>query len=480
MTGILRPNRLILSIGVFLVVGLALTGLVDYYTTWRCFQTQLDKEILPLTGEAITAQVEQTLLSMVSRSEALALDTFFEKQIAAGEQHPEEISRHLRSWQQNNGTLALSFVSATSHRHYTHGGEPDSVQPKEPADDWFFRIRALPDAYEIETGVRPEGQKTPTIIISHKVHGQDGTYIGAVRCTFPVTSIQEILESQTRRFGTTVFFVNGQGRVVLSGSPKMPPFHFVRDIEPIHAVLNSPLPEPQSLHYVLNHRRIALHARLIPELNWFLFIEKPVRGYVLALWPGFLLTGVIFLGTGVLICGICAFFISSYQTKLDSMATTDELTQLTNRHAFEPVFEHALRESDRNHLPLSIALFDVDHFKELNDLHGHLAGNAVLISVAESISQEVRGTDCLCRWGGEEFLLLLKGSNLQSGYALVDKIRQDIQETTIIYENTPIHVQVSIGIVEKQKEEDMEWLIQRIDQALYLAKNKGRNRVETI
>ncbi len=160
------------------------------------------------------------------------------------------------------------------------------------------------------------------------------------------------------------------------------------------------------------------------------------------------------------------------------MATTDKLTQLLNRHAFEILFNQAAKEAERVHQPVTAILFDIDRFKKINDRYGHPAGDAVLVSVSATVSEGIRTSDCICRWGGDEFLLLLKDCSLKQGERLAEKPRQSIAETIIYYEGKVIRVEISLGIAQWRKGEKQEDLLHRTDQALYLAKEKGRNRFE--
>lgn len=167
--------------------------------------------------------------------------------------------------------------------------------------------------------------------------------------------------------------------------------------------------------------------------------------------------------------------------QLHIMATYDSLTGLLNRRA---VYERAQSELERTYREgesMSLAMLDIDHFKNVNDKHGHLTGDQALRLVAGTIAQNKRSYDCAGRWGGEEFLLVLPDTTLQEAGDIADRLRRQVEALSFPLANGQyLHLHISLGIssidVNKNKPTLGE-LIQQADDALYDAKNKGRNRV---
>lgn len=159
---------------------------------------------------------------------------------------------------------------------------------------------------------------------------------------------------------------------------------------------------------------------------------------------------------------------------LELMATSDKLTGLKNRHSLDARLESEIERSIRYSEPLSIILFDIDHFKRVNDTWGHPAGDEVLKQMARIASTRLRGPDDLYRWGGEEFLVVAPHTDLQGALALAEKLRAAIEADTFPSVGT---LTASFGAAEFQSAEDCDAWFKRVDQALYRAKNTGRNRV---
>lgn len=191
--------------------------------------------------------------------------------------------------------------------------------------------------------------------------------------------------------------------------------------------------------------------------------------------------GLVFLASIVIILTILAVMqrtIAHFQRRLERLATTDKLTGLHNRHSGEALFNQAVVEAQQQQSELSVILLDIDHFKRINDQYGHLAGDAVLLRCACIIRSCLRGSDIVCRWGGEEFLVILKDCGIESAVELAEKIRSTMAQTSTIWETSALCVQCSLGVAQWQYDEQRNHLLTRADQAMYRAKNNGRNRTE--
>lgn len=159
---------------------------------------------------------------------------------------------------------------------------------------------------------------------------------------------------------------------------------------------------------------------------------------------------------------------------IDKLARTDTLTGLWNRRHFEDMAEVEIERARRNGAPLSLLTFDADHFKRVNDQHGHHAGDAVLREIADLVGTQIRKGDILCRWGGEEFMVLAPGADRGRAAAMAEKIQRAVagHRFTAIGSMT-----VSLGVGQIHDGETAEDWVRRVDAALYDAKQGGRNRV---
>lgn len=167
------------------------------------------------------------------------------------------------------------------------------------------------------------------------------------------------------------------------------------------------------------------------------------------------------------------------QEKLLELSNTDALTGLLNRRSFIEKSSAEFERSIRYNRPLSLMMIDIDFFKTVNDRYGHMVGDTVLQKIAVEITMQLRTNDIFCRWGGEEFILLIPESDKNNGQFLSEKIRKSIEETAIELESGEfVEITVSIGCTSiRENDSAVEALIERADNALYMSKETGRNRV---
>ncbi|MEJ6001574.1 GGDEF domain-containing protein [Paucibacter soli] len=167
------------------------------------------------------------------------------------------------------------------------------------------------------------------------------------------------------------------------------------------------------------------------------------------------------------------------ERQLHELATTDPLTGLMNRRSMSAQLARESARTQRRQEPLSFVVLDLDRFKTVNDRYGHLAGDMVLRRLGGLITEGVREVDLACRWGGEEFLIALPGTDAQAAGAVAERIRQGLQAQAIEIEpGLSLPVTASFGVACLRPAESVDGAIGRADKALYRAKAAGRNRVE--
>ncbi len=164
---------------------------------------------------------------------------------------------------------------------------------------------------------------------------------------------------------------------------------------------------------------------------------------------------------------------------MEKQAITDELTGLYNRRAFAPLGEKEVGRARRYQRPLALIFFDIDHFKNVNDTHGHLIGDHVLRVLTELVTKTTRATDIVCRYGGEEFIVLMPEAGRDEGLAMAERLRQEISRMTVVTAVGTLSLTVSLGVAElgADEAENLESLIARADRAMYQAKAAGRDTV---
>jgi len=163
---------------------------------------------------------------------------------------------------------------------------------------------------------------------------------------------------------------------------------------------------------------------------------------------------------------------------LEQLSTTDPLTGLRNRRYLTEMLAVEFLRAKRHKTPLSVVMADIDHFKSVNDAHGHAAGDAVLQGVAEVLRRRMRGSDHGGRYGGEEFLLVLSNAEIEGARSFAERLREEVEETAFGTDAGPLQVTLSLGVASlRARHETPGDLVAEADEALYRAKQAGRNRV---
>ena len=165
--------------------------------------------------------------------------------------------------------------------------------------------------------------------------------------------------------------------------------------------------------------------------------------------------------------------------ELHRLATTDSLTETVNRRHFFELLKKEMYRADRYDRAVALAAFDIDHFKDINDTHGHAAGDACLKHFADTVRRSIRPTDIFARFGGEEFILVLPETEVADALQLCERLRVAVSQETVVCDGKDITFTVSVGVTAiEPREFDLDRPLARADAALYMAKRDGRNAVQ--
>jgi diguanylate cyclase (GGDEF)-like protein len=172
--------------------------------------------------------------------------------------------------------------------------------------------------------------------------------------------------------------------------------------------------------------------------------------------------------------------VVQYQQHLEYQSQIDSLTGLFNRRAFEKKIHEEFERSKRYHNPLSVLIFDLDNFKNINDTYGHHGGDAALVKISETLREMTRQSDFSARFGGEEFVMILPETDQDNAFQVANKIHGAVRSSSFGTTNRPFALTVSIGVSSSSTRAYSTWreMLDDADRAMYLAKNTGKDRVE--
>ncbi|WP_067862703.1 sensor domain-containing diguanylate cyclase [Neptuniibacter marinus] len=470
-------QRMLVVVSLLIIVGFMLTASVSFYLSRQAALNSLVEHEMPLTSDNIYAEVQRDLIKPRTVSSFMGNDTFLEDWILGGEKDVAAITRYLNEIKQKYGAFTAFMVSDLTRNYYYAGGLLKQVSENNSRDDWYFHLRQLPGDSELNLDPDLANGDELTIFINFKIRTSDGTFLGATGLGLNLASITQVFSDYRARYGNNVFLVTPGGNLLLqerSGEAAKSLYQKVG----VKSVVEQVLSQPEGrFSYKKDGKTYLLNTRHIEELDLILCVEAEEGQVDDALFPPLFITlFVCFIVTGVVLA-LLLKAINHYQRELESVAWQDPLTGLLNRRALAERYERIKSIHLRNGKPLSLLMIDIDHFKAINDRGGHALGDQVLLLIAELLRDNQRPSDCIGRWGGEEFILLLPETDLQQAAHIAERIRAKLESHQLIFRLCQQEVTLSIGIAEQQGLFDLDAHVLAADTALYKAKQDGRNCV---
>lgn len=474
-------RSLVLTLIALLGAGFLATSFLSYYASRASIRDNIVNTELPLTSDTVYSEIQKDLVRPILISSMMSRDTFMRDWVVNGEKDPDQMTRYLNEVMTHYGAYTAFFVSNGTLTYYHAKGVLKQVKVTEPRDAWYFRVRDMADPYEINVDPDLANKDNLTFFINYKVYDYNNRFIGAAGVGLTVDAVIKLIDKYQQRYQRSVYFVDSFGRLVLTGAEggpqgarigqKLSELESMKDL-----VSQLPKPHSGSYEYSVQGQGHFLNVRFIPELNWYLFVDKREDGALSEIRQSLYLNLLICLLVTLIVLMLLNRVIKRYQGKIQAQATLDSLTELPNRRGFDLLAAQAMHEAQREPKPLTALLLDLDHFKALNDTYGHLAGDQVLIGFARDLESCLRHSDIVCRWGGEEFIVLLKDTDGETGLKIAEKIRQHVEHQRYAYNDHALQLTVSIGLTTLQPDDTLHTLLSRADHAMYRAKQSGRNR----
>ncbi|MDX5627218.1 MULTISPECIES: sensor domain-containing diguanylate cyclase [unclassified Brenneria] len=475
----LNKTRAIIIFAVMLLTAFLIISWTSYEVAKKSLEEEIKEHTLPLTSDNVYSEIQQDLLKPIFISSLMAHDTFVRDWVLADERDSQAMIRYLKEIDRRFDTLFSFFASDKTKRFYDPQRVHHTISAQSLDDRWFFQARNLSDdtPYFIDVRVDPEDRTHLDIFINHKVLDYDGDFIGVTGIGIPIERVKLLIEKYEQRYNRTIYFIDKTGNVALHGKTYDRALK-IQQQPGLATLATSILTVPGGAYeYHAQDTQIFLNTRLIPEFGWYLMVEQTSHPSERRLFATLMKNLGVSIAVSTLFLFLLWLTIGGYQRRLELMATTDKLTGIMNRQAFDYAFERLSGKRQAKHQPIAIVLLDIDHFKIVNDRYGHGAGDLVLQKIAQILQQSIRNSDRICRWGGEEFVVLLDNCDIDNALTRAETLRHDVEAMVVPFRNETIQVTISCGVAEYRAKETLDALINRADIALYQAKQQGRNRV---
>ncbi len=471
----MRKYWIVVLISALLLAGFGSTLLTSYFVAYKSVGDEINKNTLPLTSDNVYSSIQKDLVLSIHISSLMAHDIFARDWVLAGEADPEQMVRYITEIQQKYNTVTAFFVSDITGMYYHPDGILKKVSKDDPRDAWYFRTRGLNMPYEINIDTDTADQNRITVFINHQVYGYDNELIGVTGVGLELSQVREVLNIYQQKFESRVIFVDNSGKIVLHANDfDLPPDLY--KWRNFHDKVSTMLSNPEaSFDYTTGRQVFFVSSRYIPEFDLFLVILKENK-LKAKLSNRLQLNFAIGLLITVVVVGIVAVILKKYNQNLERLASIDPLTNTYNRSAFSLIFAQAIKEKKRRGSHISMILMDIDDFKNINDKYGHPFGDLALATFAQTVMGVIRETDVLCRWGGEEFVVLLVDCSLREAVSVAKKIGKITSGVDIRSGRNSVRLTISAGVVAHREDETLSHLIARADALMYEAKFQGKNR----
>lgn len=472
-----KKYYLLVWLSALLITGFLGTSIASYMVSRNQVKASIVDDNLPLTSDNIYSEIQKYILRPTFIASLMANDTFLRDWALAGEQDLPAIVRYLHHIKTKYNTITSFLVSNVTRNYYYAGGLLKQIREGDKRDEWFFRVKGMKENHEISMDPDMSNRDVPTIFVNYKMFDYDGNLLAITGVGLTLDTITEMINGIEERFNRSIYFLDSTGTIAATGKRTLWTEGSIRELEGISKVAEEILTEdknPIKLEYEIRGHQVMLNARYIPELSWYLIVEQDETAISQPLRHIFIINLCISAAITLLILLLVLFSVTRFQRKLEKSATTDSLTGIMNRQALEQVFTDELLQERKR--PLSIVLFDIDAFKHVNDNYGHLAGDKVIQTIASFVQEIIEHNDIVCRWGGDEFLVLLQNRTTEQALQVAEDLRKQVEEYEFTVDQHAFHVTISIGISEHSKGESLTTLFAHADRALYRAKTEGRNR----
>jgi diguanylate cyclase (GGDEF)-like protein len=472
--------KIVFLISLLLLVFSISITFVNYFISLNSTEKQLRTQSLPLSLDNIYTEIQKHIIEPYLVSSMMANDTFVEDWILNDEENNHKIQKYLEVVKNKYAMFTTFLVSDKTGNYYTQDGFLEKIKKDNPNNAWYFRFKHIQENHEINLDFNESLSNSLIMFINHKIFDSQYSYIGATGVALKISYIDDMLKMFRQKYHLKVFFLNEKGDIVLSEKNIIPEKN-IDEVDNLKKYKNEIISkEPLSIEYEGNNKKYLLNTKYIPELNLYLLVEANINDFIKDVEEVFFINIFFSLFVSVLISVIIILIIRKYNKKLEYLADIDILTNINNRRVFTLKLEHLLLVRQRSDDTISLVFLDIDNFKSVNDKFGHVIGDKVLIRIAEILKTNVRKSDLLARWGGEEFVISLINSSLEDSISTTEKLKVLIENDYILKDLNKSSITASFGLTLLRKNDTIDAFVNRADMAMYQAKNSGKNKISII
>ena len=472
--------RLIGILSVILLVAFISISVLNFRSSQRSLRAERVNATLPLLRENIYSEILSDLDQPIQISSLMAGDSFLISWVLEGETNLEEITTYLKTIQNRYGYFSTFFISEITKNYYHFDGILKQISPADDHDIWYYTFTGSKLEYALDVDTNEAADNRLTIFINFRLEDFAGNLLGVTGVGVEMASFSGFLAEKQQEYNRNIFLVDRDGYIQAHsdrGMIQTASIFELRGISGVAADLLSRRDGAVNRSYRIDQHLVLVTSRYVPELDWYLIVEQDEAMALTAARRNLLRNVLTGVATSIIIIVLSAITVSYFQKRLERMAVTDRLTGAANRREFENQLVKAVYRKRRYGTPFSIILFDIDDFKRINDTIGHLYGDKILVKIADIARENVRPTDVVARWGGDEFVLLAE-IGIDAAMQSADRVHQAVLDTNFQeILKREMDITISMGVAEYGTDDSADTLMSRADKALYQSKQAGKNTI---
>ena len=438
------------------------------------------ENIVSLADTDISKYIENAMDKPVMVSKTMANDAFLktwlsqEPQNTQNEKYLDQLYGYLKAYQTKYDYTTVFCISDKTGNYYYQDGLNKTLSRDDEHDVWYYNFVNLGHEYDLEVDTNEKHRNTISLFVNFRVVGDDGNLLGVIGVGFEVASIEDVIKVYEDAYDLTVFIINIRGA---ENSFKDNTNVFI-EMEDLAArtgiedeIALNMSGESNMQWFTSGGERKCLITKYDDTLGWYLVFEKDTDSITRSFQQS-IMSNIFFMLISLAACiFVTTAVVMVYNQRLIVAENTDELTGLANRKLFIKQYPALLAKTRGR--KRTMFMFDIDHFKEINDTHGHMFGNAVLQTVGRILRDVIDGKGMAARWGGDEFLGVLKVGP--------EEAEQILSRFMDLLRDAESHsVTVSMGLAEIKGKSNTDQMIKMVDSALYSSKKTGRNQITVL
>ena len=472
--------KIVVVIGLLLITLSISITFINYFVSLNSTERHLKTQSLPLSLDNIYTEIQKYIIEPYLVSSMMANDTFVQDWILNDEVNNHKIQEYLDAVKNKYEMFATFLVSEKTGNYYTQDGLLEKIEKENPNNSWYFKFKHIEESHEINLDFNKNLSNSLIMFINYKIFDKKYSYIGATGVALKISYINDMLKMFRQKYHFKVYFLDEKGDIVLSERDIVHEKN-IDELTNLKKYKNEIISkEPLNLEYEYNNKKVLLNTKYIPELNLYLLVEANLDDFIVDVKDIFYINLFVSLFFTFFVTGIIVYMIRNYNKKLEYLANNDLLTNINNRRVFDSKLEHLILIHQRHKQPINLLFIDIDNFKDINDKFGHAIGDKVLVRIATILKNNIRKSDLIARWGGEEFVIAYINSSFEDSLLTTEKLKDLIENDYILKDLNQGNITASFGLTTLKKDDKADDLINRADIAMYESKNSGKNRISII